>query len=212
MVPGALDKACRAWAPWMDGRTACSMAPIAAAFPYLRVRGNVSLHRAVVRPGDRAFLWQPASSSTGRRPGWPNFWTRRERRASFRVVMIHHPPRARRGPATTSALFGIGRFSTHDRQAWRGTGSAWPHASCHHIVDRQPAGAHTVPVVGVPDRWPEPRGRPHAGAIQPVPHRRYDRRVVGETHSPGHHRPRKCIVDTVKRERLYGEGKPAATA
>ena len=41
-VPGAFDKACRLWAPWMSGDGAEGRSS-RNAFPYLRVRGNVAL-------------------------------------------------------------------------------------------------------------------------------------------------------------------------
>ena len=41
-VPGALDRVCRAWGPWMSGDDA--KAPVdRQSFPYLRVRGKVAL-------------------------------------------------------------------------------------------------------------------------------------------------------------------------
>ena len=41
-VPGALDKACRAWSPWMTGDGANAPAG-GKAFPYMRVRGQVAI-------------------------------------------------------------------------------------------------------------------------------------------------------------------------
>ena len=41
-VPGALDRVCRAWGPWMSGDDARALVD-RRSFPYLRIRGNVAL-------------------------------------------------------------------------------------------------------------------------------------------------------------------------
>ncbi|NGN44857.1 metallophosphoesterase [Mesorhizobium sp. CGMCC 1.15528] len=106
-VPGAFDKICRAWGPWMagDGQNA----PVDRhGFPYLRVRGQVALIGV--------------SSARATAPFMANGFFREEqahrlgsmlddagKRGLCRVVMIHHPP-VRSAVAQHKRLFGIRRF------------------------------------------------------------------------------------------------------
>ncbi len=106
-VPGAFDKACRLWAPWMrgDGHDG----PVdRLSFPYVRVRGQVALIGV--------------STARATAPFMANGFFREEqaarlakaldaagRRKLFRVVMIHHPP-VRAAVPQHKRLFGIGNF------------------------------------------------------------------------------------------------------
>ncbi|MCB1418927.1 MAG: metallophosphoesterase [Notoacmeibacter sp.] len=106
-VPGALDKACRAWSPWMTGDGA--NAPAASkAFPYMRVRDQVALIGVSSARASAPFL------ATG------YFRKKQARRLSamleeagerglYRVVMIHHPP-LRHATPSHKRLYGISLF------------------------------------------------------------------------------------------------------
>lgn len=106
-VPGALDKACRAWGPWMasDG---IPPPKGRGSFPFMRVRGNVAI---IGISSARATAPLLASG----------YFTQRQadkvavlldeaaRRKLFRVVLIHHPP-VRGATSQHKRLFGISRF------------------------------------------------------------------------------------------------------
>lgn len=106
-VPGAFDKACRLWAPWMsgDGHTG---AIGQRSFPYLRVRGNVALigvstARATAPFMANGFFRAPQAARLAA------VLDETGRRGLFRVVMIHHPP-IRGAVPQHKRLLGIGRF------------------------------------------------------------------------------------------------------
>jgi 3',5'-cyclic AMP phosphodiesterase CpdA len=106
-VPGAFDKICRAWGPWMsgDGRGA----PVDRnAFPYMRVRGPVALigvstARATAPFMANGFFREGQAQRLGR------MLDEAAARGLCRVVMIHHPP-VRGAVAQHKRLFGISRF------------------------------------------------------------------------------------------------------
>jgi 3',5'-cyclic AMP phosphodiesterase CpdA len=153
-VPGAFDKICKAWRPYMssDGPAA----PVNRdAFPYLRVRGNVALVGVTSSRATAPFM------ATG-------FFRNRQAqrlaklleetgaRGLFRVVMIHHPP-IRHAVAAHKRLFGIGRFQSVIRKAGA---ELILHGHSHepslnHIAG--PSGA--VPVVGVAAAGQAPGGK-----------------------------------------------------
>ncbi|MCB1383651.1 MAG: metallophosphoesterase [Notoacmeibacter sp.] len=106
-VPGALDKACRAWSPWMTGDGANAPAG-GKAFPYMRVRGQVAI--------------VGVSSARATAPFMATGYFREKQamrletmladagaRGLYRVVMIHHPP-LRHATASHKRLFGISLF------------------------------------------------------------------------------------------------------
>lgn len=106
-VPGAFDKACRYWGPWMvgDGLTP----PVDRhAFPYLRVRGEVALigvssARATAPFMANGFFREDQSHRLGA------LLDKTAKQGLFRIVMIHHPP-VRGAVAQHKRLFGIGNF------------------------------------------------------------------------------------------------------
>lgn len=106
-VPGAFDKICRAWAPWMSGDAAAG--PVSrTAFPYLRVRGPVALigvstARATAPFMANGFFEEGQAGRLGR------MLDRARDEGLFRAIMIHHPP-VRGAVAQHKRLFGIGRF------------------------------------------------------------------------------------------------------
>jgi 3',5'-cyclic AMP phosphodiesterase CpdA len=96
-VPGALDRLCRAWAPWLTGD---APRPVDRhAFPYLRVRGNVALIGATSARATAPFMANGFFRS-GQAQRMGTVLEAAGRRRLFRVVMIHHPPvRSRTGAA-----------------------------------------------------------------------------------------------------------------
>ena len=108
-VPGAFDKTCRAWGPWMTGDGA-SPPTDRKSFPYMRVRGQVALigvstARATAPFMASGFFREDQSDRLGR------MLDEAGKRGLFRVVMLHHPP-VRGAVPQHKRLFGIGHFQT----------------------------------------------------------------------------------------------------
>lgn len=106
-VPGALDRVCRSWGPWMTGDG--DSAPVGRRdFPYLRVRGKVALigistARATAPFMANGFFEDDQAGRTAQ------LLDRAAADGLYRVVMIHHPP-VRGAVPQHKRLFGIGRF------------------------------------------------------------------------------------------------------
>jgi 3',5'-cyclic AMP phosphodiesterase CpdA len=106
-VPGAFDKACRAWGAWMSGDR--QDGPVNRhSFPYLRVRGEVALigvstARATAPFMANGFFREKQASKLA------EILRETGRRGLFRLVMIHHPP-VREAVAQPKRLFGISLF------------------------------------------------------------------------------------------------------
>lgn len=106
-VPGAFDKACRAWAQWMssdDARGAVDQ----HSFPYVRIRKNVALigvstARATAPFMANGFFREGQASRLAR------ILDDTGKLGLFRVVMIHHPP-VRGAVGQHKRLLGIGKF------------------------------------------------------------------------------------------------------
>lgn len=106
-VPGALDKACRAWSEWM-GSDGVKTPITSRSFPYMRVRGPLALIGISTARASAPFM------ATG-------YFRRRQaerlalmlddakRRNLFRVIMIHHPP-VRKAAQQHKRLNGINLF------------------------------------------------------------------------------------------------------
>ena len=106
-VPGAFDKACRSWGPWMTGDGLAAPSD-RHHFPYMRVRGQVALigvssARATAPFMASGFFREDQSHRLGR------LLDDAARRKLCRVVLIHHPP-VRGAVAQHKRLFGIGNF------------------------------------------------------------------------------------------------------
>jgi 3',5'-cyclic AMP phosphodiesterase CpdA len=143
-VPGALDRACRAWGGWMAG-DGLDRPVDRDSFPFLRRRGplaiiGVSSARATAPfmasgafGGDQADRLDALLAETGKE-------------GLFRVVLIHHPP-VRGATATHKRLFGITRF----QQSIRRNGAELVlHGHTHLPTTHWIAGPEgRVPVVGV---------------------------------------------------------------
>ena len=159
-VPGAFDKACRAWAPWMHGDG--SARPVDRdSFPYLRVRGNVALigvstAKATAPFMANGFFREDQAARMGK------LLAETGRRNLFRVVMIHHPP-VRGAVAQHKRLFGISKFQKVVRQYGA---ELVLHGHSHlptlHWIEGH--GGSPVPVVGVAAAGQAPGG--HCPAAQ----------------------------------------------
>jgi 3',5'-cyclic AMP phosphodiesterase CpdA len=143
-VPGAFDKACALWAPWMcgDGHEGDVDRN---SFPYLRVRGDVALIGVSSARATAPFMANGFfNGEEAQRLGELLDSTKKD--GLFRIVMIHHPP-VRAAVAQHKRLFGIGRF--HATMRAHGAELVL-HGHSHDptlywIGDRR----HPVPVVGV---------------------------------------------------------------
>jgi 3',5'-cyclic AMP phosphodiesterase CpdA len=106
-VPGAFDKACRAWGPYMAG-DGLSPPTDRRAFPYMRVRGNVALigvssARATAPFMANGFFRETQAERLGA------LLDLAAKKSLFRIVMIHHPP-VRNAAPQHKRLFGISLF------------------------------------------------------------------------------------------------------
>ena len=106
-VPGAFDKICRAWAPFMCGDSA-NDTPSRSGFPYLRVRGQVALVGVTTAYATAPFMANGffREDQSSRLAGMLD---RTHKQGLFRVIMLHHPP-VRDAVPTHKRLFGIARF------------------------------------------------------------------------------------------------------
>ena len=144
-VPGALDNAFEAWAPWMTGDD--GTAPRSnAAFPFVRTRGPVAII------GLSSAIATPAFVAAGRiekdqTDRLAQALARTGEKGLFRVVLIHHPP-VRRATVPRKRLYGIGLFQ--DVIAEHGAElvlHGHTHLPQRHRIPG-PAG-QSVPVIGV---------------------------------------------------------------
>ncbi|MCP1199906.1 metallophosphoesterase [Notoacmeibacter sp. MSK16QG-6] len=193
-VPGALDKACRAWSEWMgsDGATT----PInSRSFPYMRVRGPLALIGISTARASAPFM---ATGYFRRRQatGLAQMLDKARQQGLCRVVMIHHPP-VRRAAQQHKRLSGINLFqrvvSQHGAELILHGHTHLPTLHCVEGTDGP------VPVVGVSATGQHPGGNKPAGGwnrfdIAPNNHdgwainlRRYA--VTGET------TPLECVAE-----------------
>ena len=157
-VPGALDRACRAWSSWMGADVE---GPVDRhTFPYLRVRENLALIGATSARATAPFM-----ANGFFRPGQAHRLAATleaaGKRGLFRVVMIHHPP-VRNAVSQHKRLFGIGMFQRIIR---RHGAELILHGHSHvpslYSIDGK--GGAKVPVVGVAAAGQAPGGaRPAA--------------------------------------------------
>jgi 3',5'-cyclic AMP phosphodiesterase CpdA len=106
-VPGAFDKACRAWGTYMAG-DGMDAPTDRRAFPYMRIRGKVALigvssARATAPFMANGFFRETQAERLG------ELLDAAAKRSLFRVVMIHHPP-VRGAAQQHKRLFGISLF------------------------------------------------------------------------------------------------------
>lgn len=143
-VPGAFDRICQAWGPWMAGDGV--KPPISRnAFPYLRVRGKVALigvstARATAPFMANGFFEEVQAARTAQ------LLDRTAAEGLYRLIMIHHPP-VRRAVQQHKRLLGIGRFQKMVRRH----GAELVLHGHSHLPTLFWIGGHdgAVPVVGV---------------------------------------------------------------
>jgi 3',5'-cyclic AMP phosphodiesterase CpdA len=111
-VPGALDRACRAWSPWMGADVEGSVDRY--GFPYMRIRDGVALIGTTSARATAPFMANGFFRS-GQAHRLADTLDAAGRRGLFRVVMIHHPP-VRNAVAPHKRLFGIDNFQRTIRQ------------------------------------------------------------------------------------------------
>lgn len=158
-VPGAFDKACHAWAPWMLG-DGVHGAISSTSFPFLRVRQGVALigvstARATAPFMASGFFREGQAERLGR------VLDETGKRGLFRAIMIHHPP-VRGAVGQHKRLFGIGKFQKLVR---RHGAELVLHGHSHlptlHWIDGRDGA---VPVIGVAAAGQAPGG--HKPAAQ----------------------------------------------
>jgi 3',5'-cyclic AMP phosphodiesterase CpdA len=152
-VPGALDRICRAWGPWMGNDVE---GPVDRhSFPYLRVRSNIALIGVTSARATAPFMANGFFRS-GQAHRLAAILDATNRKSLFRIVMIHHPP-VRDAVSQAKRLFGIDNFQ---RVIRRCGAELVLHGHSHlpslHWIDGK---RDTVPVVGVAAAGQSPGGR-----------------------------------------------------
>lgn len=152
-VPGAFDKACRAWTPWMRGDGA-THAVDRHTFPYLRERGEVALigvstARATAPFMANGFFEEKQAARLA------ELLDETGRRSLCRVILIHHPP-VRAAVAQHKRLFGIRRFQSVVR---RHGAELVLHGHSHDPTLFWIGRVRRLPVVGVAAAGQGPGGR-----------------------------------------------------
>jgi 3',5'-cyclic AMP phosphodiesterase CpdA len=152
-VPGALDKSCEAWGPWMHGDGMKAPAR-RGAFPYLRVRGAIALIGVSSARATAPFMASGFfGDSQAERLG--DLLDKARERGLCRVIMIHHPPVRGAAPAH-KRLFGIGRFH---KVMHRHGAELVLHGHTHLPTDYRIRGKDgPIPVVGVAAAGQAPGG------------------------------------------------------
>ncbi|MCK4203806.1 metallophosphoesterase [Brucella pituitosa] len=112
-VPGALDRSCRKWEPWMrgDGIDNHNERPV---FPYMRARGPVAMIGVSSARATAPFM-ASGDFRSAQAKRLAKLLDEAGSQGLFRVVMIHHPPIHGATP-THKRLYGIRRFQKVIRQ------------------------------------------------------------------------------------------------
>jgi len=153
-VPGALDKACRAWGPWMTGDGEAAPAD-ARFFPYMRARNGIAVIGTSSARATAPFM-ATGFFRTGQAHRLGAMLEDAGNRGLFRVVMIHHPP-VRDATARHKRLFGIDIFQRTIREHGAELVlHGHTHLATVNWIDGRDG---PVPVVGVPSASQGPGGR-----------------------------------------------------
>ncbi len=163
-VPGALEKACRKWEPWMrgDGIDNHGKRP---QFPYIRERDGVAMIGVSSARATGPFMasgdFLPSQAARLK-----ELLLEAGEKGLCRVVMIHHPPVRNATPAY-KRLFGIARFQKVIREAGA---ELILHGHTHLATYNEMAGANgtTVPVICVPSASQAPYPPGHEGRKPPA--------------------------------------------
>ncbi|WP_296744142.1 metallophosphoesterase [Mesorhizobium sp.] len=153
-VPGAFDKICRSWAPWMTGDGVNG--PVDRnSFPYLRVRGNVALIGVTTARATAPFMAN-GFFMEGQAQRLGDVLDATAGQGLFRAIMIHHPP-VRGAVSQHKRLFGISRF----HKVIRRHGAELVLHGHSHLPSLFAIGPRNarVPVVGVAAAGQAPGGR-----------------------------------------------------
>lgn len=159
-VPGALDKACKAWGPWMhgDGRPEPARR---GTFPYMRRRGPLAIIGVSSARATAPFMASGYfGSSQSKRLG--ALLDEAGAAGLCRVVLIHHPP-VRGATSAHKRLYGIGLFQkTLRRHGAELVLHGHTHLPTTLWIERK--GDAAIPVVGVAPAGQSPGG--HKPAAQ----------------------------------------------
>lgn len=175
-VPGALEKSCRKWEPWMrgDDSDGTNQRP---QFPYLRVRDGVAIIGVSSARATAPFMasgdFLPAQAARLKQ-----LLTETGEKGLCRVVLIHHPP-VRNATAAYKRLFGIGRFQKVIKEAGA---ELILHGHTHLATYNEIAGlAAPVPVICVPSASQAPYPEGSEGRKPPA---RYNLFCIERTNQP----------------------------
>ena len=154
-VPGALDKACRAWGGYMSSDGA--NAPMdSKAFPFLRERRKVAILGASSARATAPFM-ATGFFREGQAGRLAKKLDEARDKGLFRIVLIHHPP-LREAVSQHKRLYGIRRFQKmikrHGAELVLHGHSHLPSAGCIEGPD-----GREVPVIGVAAAGQQPGGR-----------------------------------------------------
>ncbi|GHC65482.1 metallophosphoesterase family protein [Limoniibacter endophyticus] len=106
-VPGAFDKICKAWAPYMTGDKPTGTLR-RDSFPYLRVRDNVAIIGVTSANATAPFM-ASGNFKSGQAERLSKILDETKAQGLCRVILIHHPP-VREAVPQHKRLFGIARF------------------------------------------------------------------------------------------------------
>lgn len=143
-VPGALDRACRSWGPWMHGDGEKEPARI-GHFPFMRVRGGIAIIGVSSARATGPFM-ASGFFGDGQAKRLSALLDSARDNGHCRVVAIHHPP-VRGAAAAHKRLLGIGRF----QKVIERHGAELVLHGHTHLPTRYDIGGKdgSVPVVGV---------------------------------------------------------------
>lgn len=177
-VPGALDKSCCKWEPWMrgDGIDNHHKRP---QFPYLRIRDGVAIIGVSSARATGPFMasgdFLPAQAARLKR-----ILQETGEQGLCRVILIHHPPVRNATPAY-KRLFGIGRFQKVIREAGA---ELVLHGHTHLATYNEIAAPHgVVPVICVPSASQAPYMAGHEGRKPPARYNWFSIEPAGQPQS-----------------------------
>lgn len=162
-VPGALEKSCCKWEPWMRGDGIDNQLK-RPQFPYLRVRDGVAIIGVSSARATGPFMasgdFLPAQAARLKK-----ILLETSEQGLCRVVMIHHPPVRNATPAY-KRLFGIGRFQKVIKAAGA---ELILHGHTHLATYNEIAGPEgAVPVICVPSASQAPYAPDQEGRKPPA--------------------------------------------
>ncbi|WP_439272170.1 metallophosphoesterase family protein [Pseudochrobactrum sp. HB0163] len=176
-VPGALDKACRKWEPWMRGDHIDNHGK-RPQFPYMRERDGVAIIGVSSARATGPFMasgdFLPPQAARLKQ-----LLLEAGQKGLCRVVLIHHPPVRNATPAY-KRLFGIARFQKIIREAGA---ELILHGHTHLATYNEITGINgtIVPVICVPSASQAPYPQGQEGHKPPA---RYNLFSIEKTQEP----------------------------